>query len=211
MKLTKYSHRQLRGFTLIELLTVIAIIGILAGIIIPTTAAVRKTAKKAQTKTQFSNWVTAMNLFKQEYGYFPMINRTAYATAAVNTIKPDAFAIALTGKKIDGQPVTGSPTTADLFGNKKRISFYSFSDSDLNAARTNVIDAFSNTDIVVIYDKDADGMITTADLDSGSSAPNVNGLTPATGLTATEGPRATVIFYSAGKGGDAGDIIYSWK
>ncbi len=41
-------HRK-TGFTLIELLTVIAIIGILAAIIIPTVGAVRKRAKAAQT------------------------------------------------------------------------------------------------------------------------------------------------------------------
>lgn len=198
------------GFTLIELLTVIAIIGILAAIIIPTTGAVRTAAKKAQTKTQFNNWATAMNLYKQEYGYFPPINRTTYGSATGNTLKPGAFAIALTGRELDGDALASNASAADLFGNKKRISFYSIADNDLNTAKTAIIDAFENTEIAVIYDRDANGMITTADIDSGG-VPTVNGLTPDTGITATEGPRATVIFYSAGKAGAAGDIVYSWK
>jgi len=43
-----------KAFTLIELLTVIAIIGILAAIIIPTVGSVKVSANKAKTKVQFS-------------------------------------------------------------------------------------------------------------------------------------------------------------
>ncbi len=60
-----------KGFTLIELLMVIAIIGILAGILIPTVGAVKKQANIAASKSQLSGYVSAISMFKTEYSYFP--------------------------------------------------------------------------------------------------------------------------------------------
>lgn len=55
-----------QAFTLIELLTVIAIIGILAAILIPTVGAVRRTAIKAQCASNLHQMGTAINLYRND-------------------------------------------------------------------------------------------------------------------------------------------------
>jgi len=190
------------GFTLIELLTVIAIIGILAAIIIPTVGAVKTSANKAKTKVQFNQWITAMSLFKNEYGYYP----TIHSAGLVDTTK---FAPALTGRNLS----TNAKTTSD--GNTKSLSFYSIADSDLNTATPPVlVDAFGNTDIAVLADTNGDGTITTAD----GTLASVKALGESSGAQATlpsGGVRAAAIFYSAGKGGSTAtertaNLVTSW-
>ncbi|MDR1282094.1 MAG: prepilin-type N-terminal cleavage/methylation domain-containing protein [Opitutaceae bacterium] len=71
------------AFTLIELLTVIAIIGILAAIIIPTVGKVRETAKRAKSISNLRQLATAANLHASE-------NRNKYPWMAVDGYKESA-------------------------------------------------------------------------------------------------------------------------
>ena len=195
-----------RAFTLIELLTVIAIIGILAGILIPTVGAVKVSANKSRTKVQFSQWTVAMDLFRQEYGYYPAIDG-----GNGGKVLPEVFAGALTGQALSG---SASPTASQLAGNVRRLRFYHIGEGELNDSRTELADGFGNTDIAVIYDKNADGVVDSAD----GVVRGVHGLdgitdwTPASReLDLAVGVRAGVIFYSAGNGRAPGDLVFSWK
>ncbi|MFP4351710.1 MAG: type II secretion system protein [Puniceicoccaceae bacterium] len=146
MKTRQYRSKQ--AFTLIELLTVIAIIGILAGIIIPTVGAVRENAMKSKTKAMFSQWVSAMDLFRQDYGYYPSPDDLGFPGVSVD----DEFYLLLTGDE-------------DSELNKKERRYFSFSEDSIagashdSADEGDIIDAFGNNNISMAVDSDLNGII----------------------------------------------------
>ena len=150
--------KQKFGFTLIELLMVIAIIGILAGILIPSVGAVRKQANIAASKSQLSNYVTAIQMFKGEYGYFPFSDAQVDSGKLVNNITDD-FIETLSGRNTAGAVVTTG-------GNRRSIAFHSFSASEFflndndTIDDTTLADRFNNTNIYIVIDDDGDNEVT---------------------------------------------------
>ena len=238
-----------RGFTLIELLTCIAIIGIMAASLIPTTSSARNSAKRAKTRGQFAQWSAAIEAFRQEYGYYPTFEATGANANKVNgntqgngnLQQVHRFYETLVGTRRDGQPLTGAATgnpVPPLGQNTRRIQFITFTDADMVPAVTNdpaltpkrglIRDAFDNTDIAVLVDRNLDGSIKF----SGTGGDGINTLpmvtssdgtrlAPSSAGTAADFPpvaqggvRAGVVFYSAPPGvrtGDSSLLIMSWK
>ncbi len=59
------------GFTAIELLTVLAIVALLTGLLLPALSMVRRVARETKQKAQFAAIELALTVFKNDYGDYP--------------------------------------------------------------------------------------------------------------------------------------------
>ena len=71
-----------RHFTLVEMLTVVAIIGILAGLIIPTVVISQNKGRVTQAKTDISSITTALKQLKTDYGRILVEESSKYYAGA---------------------------------------------------------------------------------------------------------------------------------
>jgi prepilin-type N-terminal cleavage/methylation domain-containing protein len=196
-----------RAFTLLELLSVLAILGILASLIFPSVGAARRSAHRAKIKVQFAQWAAAIESFRGEYGFYPAFDSSNLVNGGV-TAAAHPFHDILAARNRDGTALTAGGAAA--LQNRKAIAFFLFSEADLNAAGL-IRDAFDNTSIAVLVDKDLDGVIRPgADF---AALPEVGGMTPSSADFPAGGVRAGVVFYAPVPGATFGspEFIFSWK
>ncbi|WP_052361492.1 type II secretion system protein [Geminisphaera colitermitum] len=96
-------HVSSAAFTLIELLTVIAIIGILAAIIIPTAGRVRESARDAQCKSNLRQIGVAVTLYVNDNRVWPYGNSPTLVQELAPYLNPNATT-PWSGTKIDECP-----------------------------------------------------------------------------------------------------------
>jgi len=84
-KTVKEGKKIRRGFSLIELMFVVAIIVILAAVIIPNFTGITDRSKTARVSEDFSNFATALELYRADWGTFP-ISETAVAANDENEV-----------------------------------------------------------------------------------------------------------------------------
>jgi prepilin-type N-terminal cleavage/methylation domain-containing protein len=134
-----------RGFTLIELLTVIAVIGILASILIPTVGAARKAMNKASNRALFTQIANGIEAYRVFYGYYPLSGSTyskSFKTGENSSVKCTVFDT----EDVDLVDILMGVSNTD---NPRQKTFVTFGDGDLDEDNQ-LIDAFGNTSIGVV-------------------------------------------------------------
>jgi len=105
--------RKRKGLTLIEILTVVGIIAILVGLLLPATSMVRRMAREAKQRAQFTAIGLGLEAFKNDFGTYPASNRslsgrTEYYEGA------QKLSEALLGRDLLGYHPQADLTTPDL-------------------------------------------------------------------------------------------------
>lgn len=150
---------------------VIAIIGILASVLIPTVGVVREKSKIAASRIQLNNYVNSIQMFKSEYKFYPFVNGNADTTLDLSDVDVSTeFIETLSGRNTtNGEPVSRN-------GNRRSLRFAEFAESefylnDNNAlSRNRLADRFNNPNIRVLIDGDGNGLITPV-VTAGASEP----------------------------------------
>jgi hypothetical protein len=130
---------------------------LLIGILIPSTSGPHgPRAEIMAARSQYSKYVTALQLFRGEYGYYPTVFDGRSQVNISTYPEAEQFIEALSGRTLSGD-------RSSAYGNTRGIAFHSFSESELTRSKDlgywQIVDRMGNTNIVVCIDHDGDGFV----------------------------------------------------
>lgn len=194
-----------KAFTLVELLIVIAIIGILVGMLTPMISSAQKRAVASTSKTFLINLGSALERYQAEYGYFPDFVASRDRTNLADENYAEGMIKSLTGKTADGNRLSQSDRR-DY--NRKARNFIDVATSNIvkKNGKNVLIDSFGNPNIYVCVDSDNDGFIKTGlpNISDGFSVEEVRELIP----NQSSGIRAKVVLFTLKKDAFRSDADY---
>lgn len=146
-----------RGQIIYGGLTVAAIWILGIGVLIPTVSThCGDCSNRSATKVQLSNYVTAVMMFKGEYGVYPEMFEGNAQFNLSHTGNSEKFIQVLSGRSSKAERVAA-------FGNHRQIAFHSFSQSEIEVSDESgyyqIVDRFGNPNVVICVDHDGDGMV----------------------------------------------------
>lgn len=169
--LVSESFKPKRGFTLTELLTVIAIIAILFGILIPGVFSIQKNAKRKKTEALFGKVINSLALYRKDHGAYPDLSGTLEdGDVVVNLNNADQwnrFAEILALSQPDGSAFDNLEERSLIREQNPKYRRYfdlQLSELEIVGGGERLVDAFGNPQIFVVMDADLDGMISQSTL-----------------------------------------------
>ncbi|HTB63364.1 MAG TPA: prepilin-type N-terminal cleavage/methylation domain-containing protein [Opitutales bacterium] len=158
--------RLAQGYTLVELLTVIAIIAVLAGILLPTVGIVMRKSREARTRVLLGHITDAFESYKTQYGRYPIFTELGAQKIIWKTNPNESDYTFLLNdndnllRKVlssdkEYQDSVSSPGATNY--NPQKIDFLTLTDEALSSnppvgSNDNpaIVDAFGDTDIGVV-------------------------------------------------------------